>query len=373
MGKIITSVSIAVAVITVGIPIFLSEAIGGWSTKYTSPVKFKPSHIQDLTGKVAIVTGANTGIGYVTALELSRAGAHVIVGARSEAKGMAAVEKIQAEIKNANAQVQFLPLDLSSLKSVSEFAKLFSKLDLPLHMLILNAGVMKSPGAMFVGQELSYGYEITEDGFENHIGVNHIAHAALTNLLLPTLKQSSPSRIISVASLAEMGAPEMGMNFKEWWVPKDGVKPLDYEDGVAYGQSKLANLMYANELAKKLDGTGVSVYALHPGVIQTELSRYMEPVIQEGARSKGAIVSLISYLFSTLFNMSLFDSAGGALTQLHLTTADEKDLINGGYYLPIGRHVIPKHPQALNETLATLLYEQTQIAIKKKSKYTFSG
>mmetsp|Transcript_1579 Transcript_1579/g.2267 ORF Transcript_1579/g.2267 Transcript_1579/m.2267 type:complete len:372 (-) Transcript_1579:63-1178(-) len=370
MGKIIATVSILVAIITVGIPIFISEVVGGWTKKYTSPVRFRPSQIQDLTGKVAIVTGANTGIGYHTALELARVGARVIVAARSEAKGIAAVEKIRAETENFD--VLFMQLDLSNLNSVSQFAKAYLKLNLPLHILVLNAGVMKSPGAQYVGQELNYGYEITDDGFEYHIGVNHIAHASLTNHLLDVLKKSSPSRIISVSSAAEEGAPDMGMNFKEWWVPKDGKIPDDYEDGAAYGQSKLANLMYAEQLSKKLDGTGVSVYSCHPGIILTELGRYMAPVLEEGAQSQGAIYSFFFYIFGGIFQMSNFDSAGGALTQLHLATANESELVNGGFYHPIGRQVNPKHPQGMNETLAGLLFEETQIAIKKKSKYTFS-
>ena len=126
MGKVTTIVSAAVVLLAAAGPIFLSEIIGGWTKKYTSPVYFRPSHIPDLTGKVAIVTGANTGIGYHTALELARAGANVIVAARSEVKGMAAVEKIQTETKNAT--VQFLPLDLSSFKVNIVLASVYQRL-----------------------------------------------------------------------------------------------------------------------------------------------------------------------------------------------------------------------------------------------------
>lgn len=370
-NKFLTITTVVVVFIAVGIPVFLSEAIGGWTKKYTSTVRFTTANIPDLTDKVAIVTGANTGIGYHTALELARAGAHVIVGARSKGKGRAAVEKIQSEIHNA--KVQFLPIDLASLDSVSTFAELFIKLDLPLHLLILNAGVMKSPGESFIGRSLTYGYETTNDGFEYHIGVNHIAHAHLTNLLIPQLKTSAPSRIISVSSMAEQGAPESGMNFKDWWVPKDGVMPVDYEDGVAYAQSKLANLMYARELAKYLNGTGVTVYSLHPGVITTELSRYMEPVMQQDAEQQGLAMSLLLKLFGLLFQMSNFDAKGGALTQLHLATAKEEDLVNGGFYHPIGRHTAPTHGQGLNETLASMLWEETKLAIQEKSNYNFKA
>lgn len=371
MAKFVIITSSIVIFISIGLPIFLSEAIGGWTKKYTSPVYFTTSKIPDLTNKVAIVTGANTGIGYHTALELARANATVIVAARCEAKGVAAVEKIQTEVKDA--KVQFLPLDLASLDSVSKFAKLFSKLDMPLHMLILNAGVMKSPGEAFVGKGLNYGFETTSDGFEYHIGVNHIAHAYLTKLLLPNMKKSSPSRILSVSSMAEQGAPESGMKFQDWWVPKDGVMPSDYEDGHAYGQSKLANLMYAKELSNQLNGTGISVFSLHPGVILTELSRYMAPVMQEDAEQQGATASFFLKLFGSLFELSNFDSKGGALTQLHLATANEEELVNGGFYHPIGKHTNPTHPQSSNGTLARMLWEETEAAIKQRSNYKFSG
>jgi retinol dehydrogenase-12 len=371
MGKFITIASSIVVVIAVIIPIILSELIGGWTKKFTSPVYFRPSHIPNLTDKIAIVTGGNTGIGYQTALELARAGANVIVAARSEAKGIDAVERIQAEV--SDAKVQFLPMDLSSLDSVSKFAKLFLKLNLPLHMLILNAGVMKSPGEMYVGRALNYGFETTQDGFEYHIGVNHIAHAHLTNLLLPKLHDSAPSRIISVSSGAEQSAPESGMKFQDWWVPKDGIMPIDYEDGKGYGQSKLANLMYTRELAKQLNGTNISAYSLHPGVILTELSRYMAPVMEEDARKEGVIASTLFKFFGKVFEMSNFDAKGGALTQLHLATADEADLVNGGFYHPVGKKVDPLHPQGLNETLSSILWKETQRAISKKSKYKFSG
>lgn len=369
MTKILTKAARAVVVISIAIPIYLSEVIGGWTKKYTSPIYFTTAKIPDLADKVAIVTGANAGIGYDTALELARAGATVIVAARSESRGKAAVAKIETEVKNA--KVQWLPLDLSSLDSVSKFAQMFNKLDLPLHLLINNAGVMKSPGEAFVGSKLTYGFETTFDGFEYHIGVNHIAHAHLTTLLLPNLKKFAPSRIISVSSMAEQGAPESGMKFKDWWVPRDGVMPNDYEDGMAYGQSKLANILYAKQLSQKLNGTGVSVYSLHPGVILTELSRYMEPVIKKDVEQQGMMMVIIFKLFGMLFQMSNFDSKGGALTQLYLATANEDQLVNGGYYHPIGKLVNPSHPQGLNETLAQILWEETDSAIKKKSNYKY--
>lgn len=370
MGKVLTLFSVALVFISVAFPIFLSEVIGGWTKKYTSPVFFRPSHIPDLSGKVAIVTGSNTGIGYETALELARAGSTVVLAARSESKGNAAVERIRNEV-GEKAQLHFLQLDLASLKSVSKFAQSFLKMNLPLDILILNAGVMKSPGQMYIGQSLNYGFETTEDGFEYHIGVNHIGHVHLTNLLLNKLKKSSPSRIISVSSSAEMSAPESGMKFVDW-NPKDGKMPATYEDGEGYGQSKLANLMYTKELASHLNGTGVTAYAVHPGVITTELGRYMTPVLEKDLQSKDIVQRMIGTFFSMLFTSSLLDVPGGALAQLHLASAPIDDLVNGGFYHPIGKHVLPSHPQASNETLAKMLWVETDRAIKMKSNYKYN-
>jgi short chain dehydrogenase len=181
-------------------PLFISEAIGGWTPQYSSPVYFTPSRsIPNLSGKVALVTGANTGIGYETALKLARNGAHVIVAARSAQKGQAAIERIEKELNVQTAhrpKLDFLKLDLSSLAAVEESAKEFLKWNLPLRMLILNAGVMKSPGAEFIGKPMKYGFEVTQDGLEYHIGVNHVAHFYLTQLLQQKLQDSAPSRVV---------------------------------------------------------------------------------------------------------------------------------------------------------------------------------
>lgn len=151
--------SLLVAILAIAaLPLWLSYAAGGWLAKYTSPKPFYASDIPDLQGKVAIVTGGNTGIGKETVRELARKGAHVILAARSTAKGVAAVESIRASLAgNGAAKITFLHLDLGSLASVGKFVKEFKALNLPLHMLILNAGVMKSPGPQFIGEVLAGG------------------------------------------------------------------------------------------------------------------------------------------------------------------------------------------------------------------------
>lgn len=353
--------------------VFVSEIIGGWTKKYTSPVAWTMD-IPDMRGKVAIVTGSNAGIGYFTALELAKAGAHIVVATRSSARGQEAVRKIKEA--TAENEATFLPLDLSSFRSIEHFAKQFQALGKDLHLLVLNAGIMKSPGSQWVGQELSYGFGTTAEGYENHIGVNHIGHAYLTNLLMPNLKDTSAKqpqddgsrgsygvRIISVASLAEMGAPEPGMLFGDW-MPADGAMPESYEDGRMYGQSKLANLMYAAKLAEVLEGTGVSVYSLHPGVITSKLGDDLNAEMRRQAAKQGKVAEVVSKIFSSCFASTTMDEPTGAMTQIHLATAKTTSLVNGGFYHPIGKHVTPSHPMSKDGNLKEKLWLETQRAIE---------
>uniref|UniRef100_A0A7R9WJQ3 Uncharacterized protein n=1 Tax=Pseudictyota dubia TaxID=2749911 RepID=A0A7R9WJQ3_9STRA len=359
-------VSVFVAAIAVLLPIIISEDSDGWTRKYTSPGPiFKASDIGDMTGKVAIVTGSNTGIGYHTALELVRNGADVIVAARSPAKGEAAVAAILEEVQadeNAGSAV-YMPLDLSSLKSVKKFADDFLKLKKPLHILVNNAGVMKSPGAQYVGQNFTYGFETTVDGFESHIGINHIGHFYLTQLLTKKLEDSAPSRVVALSSSAESGSYPEGMRF-DLWKPSGGERDEDYEDGMAYGQSKLAAILFARELAERLEGTGVTAYSCHPGIITTELGRYMGKKMTDDATEGGILARLALYLGGGIFTMANFKPEDGALTQLQLSTADPAALTNGAYYRPIGRMVQPRHAQGTNSTLQKELWTKTEKAVK---------
>lgn len=359
--------ALVVAVVVVLYPAYNSEQECGWTKKYTSPQPiFTKSDIQDLSGKVAIVTGANTGIGYHTALELARNGATVVVAARNAQKGKAAVEKIQNEIIGfkSGGKAKFLPLDLSSLKSVKEFATSFMNLNIPLHMLVLNAGIMKSPGASYVGGKLfQSGFETTVDGFEAHIGVNHIAHFYLTQLLTPILKDSSPSRVVSITSQSEKEAykPD-GVRFSTWKPSvKNGEIPEDYEDGVAYGQSKLANILFASEFAKRMKGTGVTAYSVHPGRVDTELTSHLISEMGKDFESLGRAGEVIFSFFVEFDRMSNFQVEDGALTQLLIATADPTKLVNGGYYHPIGTLLeTPMHPQGSNEKLQKLVWTETE-------------
>jgi len=213
-----------------------------------------------LDGKIAIVTGANTGVGFATTKDLARRKGHVILACRRPEEGKKAVERVKTELKTSNPsltdediKVEYMPLDLGSLKSVREFASSFLAKDIPLHYLINNAGIMNTP------------YGLTEDGFESQFGVNHLGHFLLTNLLLDKLKSSAPSKIINLSSMAHAYGT----------IKFDDLKSeKSYSSWGAYSQSKIANVLFTFELARRLEGTGVTCNAVHPGFVATDLARH---------------------------------------------------------------------------------------------------
>jgi len=207
----------------------------------------------DISGRTFLVTGGNTGIGRATATALARDGGRVYIACRSASAGAEAVRAISAAADSSDA-VFLLPLDLASLDSVRSCAAAFLARDEPLHVLINNAGVGGQRG-------------ITADGFELHFGVNHLGHFALTSLLLERLKASGPgTRIVNVSSDAHYGA--RGIDF--------GVlrrRTGSFSGMREYSVSKLCNVLFTQELARRLDGVGVTSYALHPGVVASDIWR----------------------------------------------------------------------------------------------------
>lgn len=204
-----------------------------------------------LDGKHVLITGGNTGIGKETAMDLARRGAKVTLACRDLTRAEAAANDIRRKTGNHNILIR--QLDLASLSSVRKFAAEVNEEEQQLDILINNAGIMRCP------------YWKTEDGFEMQIGTNHFGHFLLTNLLLDLLMKSVPSRIVTVSSLAHTRGK---INFDDINSEKN------YNAGMAYCQSKLANILFSSELAERFKGTGITTYSLHPGVINTELSRY---------------------------------------------------------------------------------------------------
>ena len=246
----------------------------------------------DLAGRTFMITGGNTGIGRATAAGLARRGGRVYLACRSPDKGRAAVADIVAA--TGNDAVAFLPLDLASLASVRECAERFLALGEPLHVLINNAGVAGRRGR-------------TTDGFELTFGVNHLGHFVLTSLLLPCLEASAPARVVSVASAAHYGAP--GIDWEAVQRPTRTITGMR-----EYSVSKLANVLHAQELARRLAGSGVSTYSLHPGVIASDIWRR------------------VPWPARALMKLRMDSPEQGAKTSLYCATSEETARQSGLYY-----------------------------------------
>jgi retinol dehydrogenase 12 len=203
-------------------------------------------------GRTFLITGGNTGIGLATAIALAADGGRVYVGCRSAAAGEAAISRIKAD--SGSGDVWLLPLDLGSLASVRDCAAEFLARDEPLHVLLNNAGVGGQRG-------------LTADGFELHFGVNHLGHFALTQLLLARLAASGPgARVVNVSSEAHYGAT--GIDFAA--VRR---RTATYAGMREYSVSKLCNVLFTQELARRAAGRAVRSYALHPGVVASDIWR----------------------------------------------------------------------------------------------------
>lgn len=216
-----------------------------------STIKWSTTDIPDQTGRVAIVTGAITGLGLETAKALAAHGAHVVLAVRNAEKGKAAADAITAAHSNADVTLQ--SLDLSSLESVrrasDELKARYDKIDL----LINNAGVMWTEKSS------------TADGFELQFGTNHLGHYAFTGLLLERLLPVEGSRVVTVSSIGHRIRAAIHFDDLQW--------ERDYDRVAAYGQSKLANLLFTYELQRRLAGTNTVALAAHPGGSNTELAR----------------------------------------------------------------------------------------------------
>ena len=260
--------------------------------------------IPDLTGRRALVTGANAGLGFETALGLAAHGADVALAARDTAKGEAALARIRAA--HPAAKVRLEALDLASLASVDALAQRLSENQPALDILVNNAGMISRGGR-----------EVTADGFERQLGVNYLGHFALTGRLLPLLRAGSAARVVNLSS----GAHHMGR------IALDDLQQArgGYSRWRAYAQSKLAMLMFAQELQRRSDagGWGLLSLAAHPGYARTEF-------VANGA-DPGGWEARIDRTVGGLFSQS---AADGALPTLYAATAP--GVRPAGYYGPTG-------------------------------------
>ena len=246
----------------------------------------------DLSGRTFLITGANTGIGLATACELAYHGGRVYIACRSEEKGQAAVRAIVHAADNPD--VTFLPLDLGDLASVRACAQLFLDRGEPLHVLINNAGVAGARG-------------ITASGFELAFGVNHLGHFALTTALLDCLAASAPARVVTVSSEAHYQAE--GIDFEAVQRPTASMTGLP-----EYAVSKLANVLFTQELARRIDGRGVTTYALHPGVVASDIWRR------------------VPWPVRPLMKLRMLKPSAGALTSVYCATSPDVADVSGRFY-----------------------------------------
>ena len=264
---------------------------------------FTVGDIPSQVGNRAVVTGANSGLGYETVLALANAGADVILAARSETKGREALVKILALSPKAKVRLELL--DLSSLVSVAEFSGRLNAEGQPLDMLINNAGVMALARR-----------QVTADGFEMQLGVNYLGHYALTAQLLPLLRRARTPRVVNLSSLLHRVGK---IHFDDLQLERG------YTPNKAYGQSKLAMLIFALELQRRSDanGWGLMNNAAHPGASTTAL-------IANGPGSNG----FIGKLNGALVNLIGHSAAAGALPTLYAATSPQAK--TSGYYGPNG-------------------------------------
>jgi len=272
----------------------------------------------DLASKTFIVTGANTGIGRITARELARGGAHVILACRSEAKTAQVIDEIKREVPGA--KLEYVHLDLGDLASVRTCAEAIRARGTPIHVLLNNAGIAGQRG-------------LTKDGFELTFGTNHLGHYLFTRLLLDRIKEAGTARIVNVASKSHYRA--RGIDWDSVQQPTKTVTGMR-----EYEQSKLSNVLFTKELARRLTGTGVTTYAVHPGVVATDVWRRVPGMLRWAMKK------------------FMISPEQGAEASLRCATAPELAGQTGRYYDVGGKETTPNRV-AEDTELAGLLWSRS--------------
>ncbi len=278
----------------------------------------------DLKDKNAIITGATSGIGRITALAIAEKGARLVLPVRNMAKG----EELKQEIgeKTGNTSVELISCHLDSLESIRQFAEEYKQKHDTLHLLVNNAGTWE------VKRRES------EDGIEMNFAVNHLAPFMLTYLLLDTIKASAPARIVNVSSSAHK---QTKMNFDDL----EGKKR--WSSMRSYGQGKLANILFTRKLAKDLEGTGVTANCLHPGVVSTRLFDKM-PLV-----------------FRKIFGLFMITPEKGAETSIYLAASPEVEGVSGGYFVKKKQARPTRH--AMDMDVAERLWEVSEEYCRQKA------
>ncbi|XP_006910313.1 retinol dehydrogenase 14 [Pteropus alecto] len=290
-------------------------------------------------GKTVLITGANSGLGRATAAELLRMGARVIMGCRDRGRAEEAAAQLRRDLLLAGGpepgpdaggaeQLVIKELDLASLRSVFSMCHELFQEEPRLDVLINNAGIFHCPLMR------------TEDGFEMQFGVNHLGHFLLTNLLLGLLKSSAPSRIVVVSSkLYKYG----DINFE------DLNSEQSYSKSFCYSRSKLANILFTRELARRLEGTNVTINVLHPGVVRTNLGQYIHiPLLLK------PLYHLVSWVFFKT-------PAEGARTSIYLASSPEVEGVSGKYFGDCKEEELL--PKAMDESVARKLWDVSEIMV----------
>lgn len=222
---------------------------------------FSVSELPSLAGKTVIVTGANTGLGLESAKQLAAKGATVVLACRDVAKGRVALAAVEA-VKADGGSVELEQLDLGDLASIKGFADRFNASERPLHVLLNNAGIMHTP------------FGKTSFGVEQQFGVNHCGHFSLTAQLMGALKRSQPSRVVNLSSSLHQDCPADGMLLDDHnW------ERHTYTIQAGYGHAKAANILFSQELARRLEGTDVRVNSVHPGFVKTGKFPFVFPAV----------------------------------------------------------------------------------------------
>ena len=273
-----------------------------------------------LADKVAVVTGANTGIGKETARELARMGASVALLCRRQSTGEAARREIISD--TGNDQVALFVAEFGSLEQIRRVAGELKAAYPAIHILVNNAGIIYPQR------------RVSEEGFELTLAVNHLAHFLLTNLLLDNIRASGSGRIVNVSSSAhKSGAIDRS----------DLMLTRDYGMGRAYSQAKLANVLFTRELARRLDGTGITSNALMPGVIASDFGRDFTGIVR---------------LLFRFFRLFLMRPPKGARTSVFLAASPDVEGITGEYYAK--EKIAPSSPLSRDMDLASWLWQESE-------------